>query len=696
MDASYCNTTDSVTGVIMDVSGSMRINFEGRVDSNDNWLRSTFDAVDRLLENDEISEDNKIFVIGVGVNPELGKDTFDLLSTLGKCKVPENTTSNLSHIDTIIEGVEILKKNGAPYVDIWAPVNKMMEVFSFTEAKTILHWFHTDQELVKQVATEILPTPCRSRVATGARQSAINVANALPFVDANNFIDNRATASEEDIFKVKTAIFQEQIANVKAFSVKSLRDAAIILRGAVGIQPNQYLSQERIKEIMDGIEPFVYGLTPLMKALDQVKKIFSIPRYKKLRKFLIVLSDGDPTDGDGCNAPTIQLEELGVKTICCYITQNDINNPKQLFSTKRDYWSKPAQFMFRLSSEVKTELLPRTIFIKRGWKVETTNNITKLFAQVNHPALLDEITDFFRSILTSQDALADVLSSVSLDLYINQTKQDFEAPLQIGGTCYANAAATVLHLAMHRIVGRDGGYPKFDDLKNEMIEIYGNEGANTKDVLKRICPLYRLHVSEVNLKGALCAVAAKRLVVVTFQLTGKQWDSFSMFFHRNPRGVLTEEELTKHYNVQNPSGPGGHAVVLTSYSIKSLVFMNSWGCDWGDKGFFRVANSKVLNCNFYDVYWTPEDLSAAEKEQHFRFAQAIASKLIDHFQSLQTASIICPKCNHNSRVLDFNGTFDNVKCPTCKDVFHISHLDEENARARISIALYLTLLENDK
>ena len=319
--------------------------------------------------------------------------------TLEKCGVPENTTSSLSHIDTIIAGVEILKENGAPYVDIWAPLNKMMQVFSFTEAKAVLHWFRTDKELVKQVATQILPIPCRSRVATGAPRKAIDVANALPFVDANDFINNKATASEEDIIKVKTAIFQEQIANVKAFSVRSLRDAAIILRGAVGKQPNQYLSQERIEKIIKDIEPFVYGLTPLIKAIVQAKTIFSTPRYKELRKFLMVLSDGDPTDGN--NPPTIQLEELDVKTICCYITQNHIENPKQLFSTKRDDWDKPAEFMFELSSEVKTELLPGTIFIKRGWKVETTNNITKLFAQVNHPALLDETADFIQNILTS-------------------------------------------------------------------------------------------------------------------------------------------------------------------------------------------------------------------------------------------------------------------------------------------------------
>ena len=188
-----------------------------------------------------------------------------------------------------------------------------------------------------------------------------------------------------------------------------------------------------------------------------------------------------------------------------------------------------------------------------------------------------------------------------------------EPKLQVGDTCYAYAAATVLHLAMHQIKDRDDDYPKFEDLKNQMIEIYDEQGATTIAVLEQICPLYRLRVTEGNSKEALSAVAAKRPVLTTFSLNGKQWDAFSNFFDVNPRGILSEEDLQKTCNVEHPSESGGHAVVLTSYSIESLVFMNSWGKEWADNGFFSIANSKVLSCKFYDVYWTVNDLSGAEK-----------------------------------------------------------------------------------
>ena len=59
MCTSHCNTTDSLIGVIMDVSGSMNKNFNGKFDSKDNLLRSTFNVVDSFLEKNDITERNK-------------------------------------------------------------------------------------------------------------------------------------------------------------------------------------------------------------------------------------------------------------------------------------------------------------------------------------------------------------------------------------------------------------------------------------------------------------------------------------------------------------------------------------------------------------------------------------------------------------------------------------------------------------
>ena len=722
MDDAKNDTMDALIGVIIDVSGSMRLNYEGEINKDDSWLRSTFDAVDSLLEHNEISEDNKIFAICVGVNEEFSKETFDLLSTLEKSSVKTNEISSRNHTEIIHEALDILKSSGAPYVKEWAPPSKIRKLVSCEKSKIILQWLRADQEFAKLVATEILPDPCRDESLTNKRRGVVAVKDAfgalsagvgLLLVASNPLtaglavagavaahtggqyaIDKHATATNDDIENVIRDIIIQKITDVNLSSVRSIRDASNILKGAVGLECNQSLTKKRIEQIMTNIETFIYGRTPLIKALNEAYLIFSDGQYKHYNKVLFVLSDGQPTDGG--NPPISKLEKLRVQTVGCYITQEHLDNPRQLFSTKRTGWNNPTKFMIDLSSEIKTQLLPHTIFIKRGWRVEATNNRTKLFAQINHPSLLNDISDLVQNVITSRDALADVLSSVSLDININHNTQGFKAPKQIGGTCYANAAATVLHLTMHRIVGRDGGYPMFQDLKNEMIEIYGNEGANTKKVLEGMCPKFRLHVKKVDFKRALCAVAAKRPVLATFQLTGRQWDAFSMFFDDNPKGVLTEKELDKYYNVQCPSGPGGHAVVLTSYQIKSLLFMNSWGCEWGDNGFFRVANSKVLNCEFYDVFWTLNDLSDAEKEEYKRFGQSVAENLISRYQSLQTAYINCAKCNQNSKAIEFTGTFTKVRCPKCNNAFQICDLEKVNARPVVSLVLYLTSLQDGK
>jgi C1A family cysteine protease len=39
---------------------------------------------------------------------------------------------------------------------------------------------------------------------------------------------------------------------------------------------------------------------------------------------------------------------------------------------------------------------------------------------------------------------------------------------------------------------------------------------------------------------------------------------------------------------------GGHAVILMSYDFDHLRFLNSWGKDWGDKGFFKISDANVL------------------------------------------------------------------------------------------------------
>ena len=160
------------------------------------------------------------------------------------------------------------------------------------------------------------------------------------------------------------------------------------------------------------------------------------------------------------------------------------------------------------------------MFVKRGWTIDITNNETHLFLQVNHPDHLREGCEVARNVVCSQDALSDFIVSVDLDTYINREVKGYKAKKgqeEDEETWYAHASATVLHLSMRRILGRE-------ELKDEFINRFGKDGASTFLVLQEICAEYRLRCKRVDLEGAMKAITSSRPVVATFRLTDDEWE----------------------------------------------------------------------------------------------------------------------------------------------------------------------------
>ena len=447
------------------------------------------------------------------------------------------------------------------------------------------------------------------------------------------------------------------------------------------------IDKKRVDELLEAVKPFIYGTTPLMQAMRHSMDLFSHSEFANHKKLLFILSDGQPTDG--WDPPVQELSDLGVTIVSCLITREGLSDPRHLYSLLDESWEEPAKFMFKMSSTITTQKIPRTLFLKKGWKIDIENNETRLFFHVNHADVIKDVCDMAKKGVLSQDVLSDLLSSVDLDVYINQANDSFGAKRQHGGTCYANASAAVMHLAMQRIIGRDGGYPDFFDLREKLIAKYGREGASTKEVLKEICPEYRLQCQTVDAIGAMEAISAKRPVVVTFQLTGAQWDQFEKFYDETPRGILTRSYLeSQHFST---SDAGGHAVVLTSYDADSLRLMNSWGDDWADQGFFRVQNSEVLGLKFVDVFWAEDNLSEKEKKAYKQHGAEVASKLIKSLKGIQVVKYKCPLCAVESKVVDFSGHLLKAKCPACRKTFNANKEGGD-----VALNLYLMSLIHDE
>jgi hypothetical protein len=295
-------------------------------------------------------------------------------------------------------------------------------------------------------------------------------------------------------------------------------------------------------------------------------------------------------------------------------------------------------------------------------------------------------------VVCSSDALSELLVSVHLDVYINRTTSGFRAKDQGEElTCYAFASAVVLHLAMQRIHGREGEYPSFDELKDEMIREHGKSRAHTSEVLQKICPKYRLHCRKVCTKGAKQAIVRKRPVVAKFYLTDDEWDALENFYDTNPVGILTQNELdVRKRPTCPPPRTFGHAVVLTSYNSKCLTFMNSWGEEWADNGFFRVQNAEVLGdqLEFFDVCWELDDLTEKEQEKYLKYGSELAKRLIEFLEGLEFSEYTCPECEQTSLVTEFAGTLSKVRCPKCFREFSTS----DNAGNILALNVYLTSL----
>jgi hypothetical protein len=72
-------------------------------------------------------------------------------------------------------------------------------------------------------------------------------------------------------------------------------------------------------------------------------------------------------------------------------------------------------------------------------------------------------------------------------------------------------------------------------------------------------------------------------------------------------------------DIGNTTPAGGHAMVVVGYDLQSGSFLlfNSWGKQWGDKGFIRIKFQHYAKFCKYAFIITSKQLSATESNPHF-------------------------------------------------------------------------------
>ena len=305
-------------------------------------------------------------------------------------------------------------------------------------------------------------------------------------------------------------------------------------------------SKDRIREIIESIKPIILGRTPMCKALSEAEHVFKEAAGTD-EKVLFILSDGKSTDDEDPLPIAQRLRSAGVTIATCYITSYEVQNPKCLLDP-RDYTKfehdSGQQVLMRMSSTMKNTHTPVSYLVDANWELPPSGE-SCLFVEANS---LEVVNTFCRTVVSqltkrSCDALVDVIGKVPLADYINLSNEAFEPKAQEKQTCYANATATVLHLAMNRIVGREGGIPTFEDIYQRIVDEYGKSSAHTKDVLEKVCKEYRLQYRTVDEIGARKAINERRPVIFRFSLYERQRVKFKYFYKNNPKKILKKSDL---------------------------------------------------------------------------------------------------------------------------------------------------------
>ncbi|CAG2214111.1 unnamed protein product [Mytilus edulis] len=531
----------TLVGILLDVSASMQEQAKGCFDEEGGeWARSVFKVIDDLIKHD-VSSNNHVFAIGVG---GCGDQTFDILKTIKQFQGRRQNEMCSQSYDEILEKIfTVLEKGGAFKIRKWVQPEVIKNAVTIEMADLMLHQLQTNAEFLEKFVHKCLPSACRHLTSQSTEESLIGrILNGVGNV-AQNICTYTATkiftATEEDVIEVEKRAKSCLLKPVQ--DVYSVHEASTIVHGYVD---EKELTDERLDELMELVEPFIYERTPLFSAIEEETTVFLKDQFSDHKKLLSVLSDGDPTDKGELEKASFGFKSLDVTIVTCFITRSNDVEPKRLFSEEHSLWEDGAKFLFRLSSILLTDRLYRSIFVKRGWNIDINNNETRLFIQVNHPDNIHDACDLAKTVVCSQDALSDLLVKVSLDRYINRNTKYLVARDQgDDATCYAFVAATVIHLSIHRIIGREGGWPDFNIILHNIIRCYGTKTASTLNVLKHVCPEYRLQCRKINIEEALQAITEKRPVVATYRLTDDERQIFSDFFYYNKRGILSKEEI---------------------------------------------------------------------------------------------------------------------------------------------------------
>ena len=410
------------------------------------------------------------------------------------------------------------------------------------------------------------------------------------------------------------------------------------------------------------------------KASINALKIFTVNKNKYHQQILIIVTDGLTNDIDELKKTIEQLEKNNVYILVCYFSKFSSNRLLYDDIQNANIREEGAKAFFDMSTRIYIKDPFFKSFLTNGWVSKT--KYCRLFIGVNNESSMKEFSLLLNKLLTFEDAVFDniikELGKMAMSSFIYTYNINvFQSKNQIFGTCWANACAACIHFALRRIIGRKE--KSFEDIRKHLIVNYSlndEDGNFVDEVLEKVVEEYGLKMKELFTdEEAKEALKNGRPCVATFSLNANQWANFSDFFKEkyNRKQCLTKERINQKNDKKDK--PGGHAVVLIDAHEDELVFLNSWGMEFGDLGKFRIKNGDVLTnadkpyekIRYFDIFWYESDLKAEEINAYKKYIEDVYQSLYylmckeEKIKQLDNKEIKCEKCTGVSKAHCFLG-----------------------------------------